>query len=844
MNTAAQQKKIYIAPDCHTDYYWTADSAEYSQAFLQMLDYYIDLNEKTAHHPYNLQSKWNCDGSYWVYTYSQNRNADQFQKLIDQIRAGKITVPLNTLNGLHGAAPTEAAIRDMYYAGSLERTYGLDLELAFSMEDHIMPLGLASIWAGAGAKYSWHGVCDCATKVEGLYSREHEFYWYTGLDDRRVLMKWQSLTGDKLFNEGHSNQFPGGYAEAWRPDKTVQYYKSVMNKPGGYGYDIASAFGKGWDNLLVTSDEFVQVAREYSDSGFQVIVSNEIDFFKDFEENYGCNLPSITASYGGTEWGKGIASLAEISATVKRSMEKLRAAEALFTLVAINDPAFGSELRKMKENAWMACGLYFEHDWTADSPNLSKTERLNWSREIAHQLATYVDTLYDLSLEKLGQTIPASSREDETFYVFNPLGWSRSDYCDYPYTGSEKISVIDMETSRNIPFQLIRKKDIPYLRIIVSDIPSLGLKTFEIKQNKRPPQYGDAAIYAEGVFENDAYKISVSTSGSLLSLIDKKNGKEYIQPQSGLYANDLGIISTPTDIPLKLENIGPVSVSLLASASEPVLHKSRITLFSFNDRIEIENHITQNISALPITYSFSFRMTEPRIWHEEVGAILNATPVSRGGHYAETQCRLDWLTINHFVTVSDSGYSIILSNRDAYFMKVGNSTVKTLDNHSSQIHILAGGQVDADNNLGFENQGGDSGIVNYFALKTGNEAFNPAESMKFSLEHQNPLIAGRITNESAVSNTPSSLFTVSDPDVLVWAVKPAEEGIEHGIIIRLWNMSDIDSECTIASNLPIKKCIYTNLIENNLGEAEVENGLTKVKIRHNGLQTFRLFLEN
>ena len=461
VDTAAQRKKIYIAPDCHTDYYWTADSAEYSQAFLQMLDYYIDLNEKTAHHPYNLQSKWNCDGSYWVFTYSQNRSEDQFQKLIDQVRAGKITVPLNTLNGVHGAAPTEAAIRDMYYAGYLERAYDLELELVYSMEDHIMPLGLASIWAGAGAKYSWHGVCDCATKVEGLYSREHEFYWYTGLDDRRVLMKWQSLTGDNLFNEGYSNQFPGGYAEAWKPEKTVQYYKSVMNCPDRYAYGIAAAFGKGWDSLQVTSDEFVQVAREYSDSGFQVIVSNEIDFFRDFEAQYGCNLPSITASYGGTEWGKGIASIAEISATVKRSMEKLRAAEALFTLVAINDPAFGSELRKMKENAWMACGLYFEHDWTADSPNLSKAERLNWSREIARQLGTYVDTLYELSLEKLGQTISASSSENEVFYVFNPLGWTRSDYCDYPYTGSDKISVIDMETSQIIPFQLIRKRMVP-----------------------------------------------------------------------------------------------------------------------------------------------------------------------------------------------------------------------------------------------------------------------------------------------------------------------------------------------------------------------------------------------
>ncbi len=58
----AQQKKIYLAPDDHTDYMWTATEEEYRKAFLEMLDYYIELNEKTASNPYHSQSKWNYDG--------------------------------------------------------------------------------------------------------------------------------------------------------------------------------------------------------------------------------------------------------------------------------------------------------------------------------------------------------------------------------------------------------------------------------------------------------------------------------------------------------------------------------------------------------------------------------------------------------------------------------------------------------------------------------------------------------------------------------------------------------------------------------------------------------------
>ena len=56
----ARQKKIYLAPDDHTDYMWTSTEEGYRKAFLETLDYYIKLNGSTANEPYAYQSKWNC----------------------------------------------------------------------------------------------------------------------------------------------------------------------------------------------------------------------------------------------------------------------------------------------------------------------------------------------------------------------------------------------------------------------------------------------------------------------------------------------------------------------------------------------------------------------------------------------------------------------------------------------------------------------------------------------------------------------------------------------------------------------------------------------------------------
>ncbi|MBK8882041.1 MAG: glycoside hydrolase [Bacteroidales bacterium] len=833
-STLAQQRKIYLAPDDHTDYMWSADEAGYRKAFLETLDYYIRLNDSTAGESYPYQSKWNCDGSYWVYEYQHNRSLQQFTELIDQIRKGKITVPLNSLPELSGIAPTEAIIRDMYYAGTLERRYGLDLDLVIEMEDQVLPLGLSSLWAGSGAKYSWRGVCDCATKVKGLYSRPNEIYWYKGLDDQKILMKWYSLVVNNL-------QL-GGYAEARDPNRSVLLCKELMNSPK-YPYLIAGAFGKGWDDVKTTTAEFLEVAKSGSDKDYQVIVSNETDFFKDFEQTYGSVLPSESVSYGSTEWGNSLASLAAVSSKVKRSVEKLRTAEALYTMVSLKDKNFATGLNEIRERAWISCGLYFDHDWTADGTVVTKDQRADWARKTAGQFGSYVDTLVDMSLTRLGELLSNPDNGKETFFVFNPLGWKRTDYCDYQYNGPSEIKIVDLTTANEVPFQFITRKNVRYVRILATDLPSLGYKIYGIRKRSEPGMSVSAATVYGDIIENSNYRIKLSSQGVITSLIDKSdNNHEYIRSVNGLSANDLGSADNSSFSPLRVENAGPVSVTLSAESLKPLKHISKITLFGFNDRIEIENYIEQNPGSGPVTYAFSFNLDNPEIHNEEAGAILKARQVSDGGHYADSICRLDWIAINHFAEMSDGNRGMILSNRDAILMKTGNSTVARLDPHTPQIKVLAAGQIDAPT-LGFIDQDGDSYFENFFALRSDKNGFNPAGAMKFSMEHQNPLVAGRINGRSGASKKTVSMFEVSNPEVLVWALKPSEDGIDSGIIMRVWNMSDDDEDVVISSYSEIISCRLTSHIETDISEIKPESGVLKLKIGHNRIQTYRIFIK-
>ncbi len=457
-----------------------------------------------------------------------------------------------------------------------------------------------------------------------------------------------------------------------------------------------------------------------------------------------------------------------------------------------------------------------------------------------------MDTLYHLSLNSLGNLVAKPKQNQETFFVFNPLSWERTDYCDYPYKGSKNIAVTDQISGKEVPFQLVNHRGNPYLRVLASNIPSLGYRTFEIKKGVGGKALGIAASVENGTIDNEYYTISCTSTGVITSLIDKQHGnKECVKPINNLYANDLGagIAKEPlNDRPLRIENEGPVSITLVAESYNPVKHISKITLFKNSRRIELENYIQQNLSEKPTTYSFSFNLEKPETRHEEAGAILSVKPDYEGGHYAEKNCRLDWIALNHFADMSAHGQGVVLSNRDAYFMKTGNSKVENLDFNTPQINVLAAGQIDAPK-LGISNQDGDAYFENFFALQPYSGQYNPTLSMKVSLAHQNPLVAGKVSGKSSGYGADYSLFKVSNPNVLVWAVKPAEEGIEHGIILRVWNQDNKDADCTFSAAMPIVKALKTTHVEVDGESLNTVGGAFKTTIGHNKMETFRVFVK-
>ena len=823
----AQTNRIYLAPDDHTDYLWSGTAADYEQWIPQMIDHYLDLNDATANNAEPYRSKWNCDGWYWVDIYKRNRPAAQFDRLIAQLQSGQMTVPLNGLVTTYGGNTTEGVIRGSYYAGKLQRQYGIDIPVAISMENQTMPLGLASLWAGMGAKYSWKGVCGCATQTPGLNQRSHEIYKYTGLDGSNVLMKWYSLT----YNQGL-----GGYAEAFVPNTAVDQCQDKLNSvafPHNYPYTVAGAFGRGWDNTLTLDSSFPTVAQNRSDATTQCYVSNMKDFFQDFNTTYGASLPSESLSYG-NEWDLDCASIAEVTARMRKGIERLRSAEAVATLAARHDPAVWTSMDAAREQAMIAIGLYWEHNFgiggVADA-----NERATWERGLEASVTSYSTQLLNNALASLGARIPSDG--ELRYVVVNPLGHTRSDVADLAYSGPLPVQVVDRTTATVVPSQIVTLNGQNYVRILATNVPSAGYKVYTV-QAGAPPVLPDAATLIGHVFESDRYRISMSGEGVITSLYDKIAARSYAATANGRLMNDLGAGVAPGGIKY-LENNGPISCTVHTEGFIPVDHDVRVTIYKDLDRVDIEDRITQNFSS-SLDWAFGVQLGLPVVRHEELGAILKAKLSSAGGHYADQNARYDHLTVGHFADISNSQYGLTVSVSGPAFLTIGNSTVSSLDDGSNQLRFTAGGNFQG-SGPGITGQNGDA-LFNYgFSLRPHNSVYDPVNAMRGALEHQNPFVTAVCTGtDGPYPATTFSAFSFSDPDVLLFALKPAEEGIGSGVIARSWNVSATAQSTSIASAWGLTAAKSTTHIETDLQPEALNAGVLTASFASQQIRTFRL----
>ena len=114
--------------------------------------------------------------------------------------------------------------------------------------------------------------------------------------------------------------------------------------------------------------------------------------------------------------------------------------------------------------------------------------------------------------------------------------------------------------------------------------------------------------------------------------------------------------------------------------------------------------------------------------------------------------------------------------------------------------------------------------------------------MKFALEQQNPLVTSAIIG---VTNGPYpatnfSLLNISHPNVLLWTLKPHDDGIEHGLVARVWNQSAAPAPVKLAMPRPLQSAQRVTHIETALETLPVKNGALELTIPAHRMESYGL----
>lgn len=801
------RERYYLANDDHTDYMWSGLDSTYRSSFVRMMDYYMDRADATAGNPWDTRSRFVMDGHIWVSEYEASQPPASFARVVQHLRDSSLVTTLNACVEDWGMMPTEAVLRSFYGAGHLERRFGIRIPLVIPMENQTLPGGVASLWAGAGAKYAWKGICGCATCFDAT-QRVNDIYQFVGPDGQGVLLKWNA------FYDGNSSL--GGYAEARDPDAALDFMRTNTAYRTRWPYGVHAAFGYGHDNLETFTTRFVQTAQSRSDDTTRVISSNELDFFRDFEATYGSVVPEWGRCFG-NEWELLSTTLAAATAQYKTSVEKLRTAEALASVVVQQDTTFMQGRAADRDSAMLACGLYAEHSW-GPGPGCTEPQRRDWQRQIARALSRYVDGLQADGLTRLGQLV-ARPPDVNRHAVFNPLSWTRTDVVDLVTSVPLPRRVVDVLTGQELPSQTVVVDGQTRLRVRVPDVPAVGYRCVDVYAGlggSFPP----AATVSGATLTGDAFALTVGARGQITSLVDRRDGnRQWATPGRALNDPEQG------SGPVVAENVGPVSATLRVVSTGTPDHDIRVTMYAGLDRVDVDARVTENFGSSSQVYRYDFGLAGGQFRHEEVGMIARADYESAGGDYADVSSRTDWLTSNHFVDFSDATRGITLSTWDGSFWQPGGSWYAELDTTTTYLHALVGNAPNCAD--GIANQGGDTFFRNRYSLRP-HAAWSAPDAMRFSLEHQNPLVDAPVTSAFGAAVMPGdvySLLGVDTTDVLLWALKPADDGPARALVARLWNVADGPRTALLASPVfGLSEPRRVTHVETDLGAATSASG--------------------
>ena len=837
---------LFLVPHIHLDVGYTDYQAKVAAIQSRVIDEAMDL---TAQHP---DFRFSIDGEWDLEQFMKTRTPAEQQRAITAIQKEQLFVPAQYGSLLTGFATGETLIRSLYGSANFSREHGTPFNYANITDVPSYTWSYASILASAGLKYFLAGSDNVRAPVllQGRLNENSPFYW-EGPDGQKVIL-WYSrhyMQMQLLF---------GLPPQVWAGHDTIPLFLQMYEHPS-YRANAAIIFGSQVENTDLFPQQAELAGQWNSVYAYpRMQYSGFYEALKNIADQFGNDIPTVRGD-GGPYWEDGIAADAYYATMERENEARGPSAEILETVAPLVNPHLAADKADL-DRMWTQMILFDEHTWTASNSITDPT-----SLEVVNQLA--VKDAHAVDAKALAASLMRNSMAsiaDSIFagkgslIVFNTLNWKRSGSVSIDLINGDEV--VDQATGQVVPVENVptgkashhvvplriinNERSFNRVRFVAQDVPALGYKVYLLRRaGQKGPVVQSTQSSQSRTLENDYYRVELDpASGAVRSIYDKQLQRELVNTQSPyrfaqyLYVSGGDqqpntLLQFPMAAPkaeLKIDQAhdgrlisvdrtpdGWLARMESRSTNTPTI-ATQIRLFDHEKKIEFTEDVDKKEidDKEAVYFAFPFAMQQPQFQYEiQNGVVDPAKDMYPGaGH--------EWFSVQHWISAQQNGLSATVMPLDASLVTLGDinrgewPTQFANRNGTIFSYVM--------NNYWFTNyRAGQGGHFHFRYVVTSAPSTDPIQLSRMGWEEMTPFETDEVTSQDKALNQPrpldgkqGSFLDVQDPNVLLEAWKPAEDG--NGTILRFLDFGNTTRTVSVQSPLlKIDQAWQTDAVERN-----------------------------
>ena len=639
--------------------------------------------------------------------------------------------------------------------------------------------------------------------------------------------QWQGIDGTTVlshFNKIHCFPDPKTLIDQW---KDVQHKVTADRRLAAIGYGD----GGGGPQF-----EMLEYARRVGDlEGVPRTAYTSISDFMRGIEAEGGQLPRWVGELY-LELHRGtLTSIAEIKRLNRRCEEALHDAEFVWTLAAL---AHSNARRPKKYPAAILHQLWADFLVNQFHDILPGSSIPEVNDEAIEQMGRLLAQMRDLTNDGLG-SLAAATRQGRdrspALLVANTLGWDREgEIC---LTGVPAGMVPDRDGL--VSQQITTVTGQRQLAIQGVTLPALGAIGLPMRNGRTKKEPSPFKVTERGV-ETPFARVGFDAHGRIRSLLDKASGRQLVSKGGVLNTFWIG-----EDVPAAWDN-WDIDFDQQFKMQPDTRLQSREIVADGPLQLRIRSTYTVGKGST-LTQDLVVHSTTPRIdfdtvvdWHEQHMLLKAGFPldvhveaarheiqfghVLRPTHRNRPADRAQFEVVNHHWTdLSETGFGVAILNDGKYGISV--------DGSEARLTLLKSG-------LRPDPRGDDGRHTFTYALLPHACGFSAEAVILPSYEFNIPPMTRQVAADAPPT---SSLLSVSAPNIVVEAIKWAEEG--RALVLRLYEAERSGTHAEIRFGAPVKKVEETNMLEEQPTELPIQKERTQLYFRPFEIKTLKIAID-